>query len=71
MCIRDRLATESLGHGRFTDTMLEVLGASPQIYGYKALMDRIASRMPPEQTPKYWRVGAEDASFESQLVFSV
>lgn len=70
-CQSNQLATESLGHGRFTDTMLEVLGASPQIYGYKALMDRIASRMPPEQTPKYWRVGAEDASFESQLVFSV
>lgn len=70
-CQSNQLAIESLGHGRFTEAMFEVLATAPTSYGYKTFMDRIAARMPADQTPKLWQLGPRNAPFEDQLVFSV
>lgn len=70
-CQSNQLAVETLGHGLFTQSLLETFTIAPSRYGYSAFMDRIAARMPPDQTPKYWQLGPRNRPFEEQSVFSV
>ena len=69
-CQSNQLATETLGHGLFTQSLLETFAVAPSRYGYSAFMDRIAARMPADQTPKYWQLGPRNRPFEEQSVFS-
>lgn len=70
-CQSNQRAAETLGHGLFTQALLDTYASVPSRYGYKEFMDRISARMPADQTPKYWALGPRDASFEAGMVFSV
>lgn len=70
-CQSNQLAIETLGHGLFTEALLETYAIAPSRYGYKPFMDRIAARMPADQTPKYWQLGPRNRPFEDQAVFTI
>lgn len=70
-CQSNQVAAETLGHGLFTQALLETFAMAPSRYGYQAFMDRVAARMPADQTPKYWALGPRNPAFEAQMVFSV
>ncbi|WP_160476553.1 caspase family protein [Cereibacter sphaeroides] len=70
-CQSNQTAEEAFGNGLFTERLMATLAEGSGRLGYSGFTDRIAARMPPEQTPKFWRVGRPDPVFEAQSVFSV
>ncbi|HET6201689.1 MAG TPA: caspase family protein [Planctomycetota bacterium] len=58
-------------NGLFTEKVLEVWSAGRFRGGYRRLHREIGTRMPPVQTPNYYRVGTPSPSFERQKPFTI
>ena len=72
-CQSNQLAYETLGNGRFTSELLDVLDKNSDAAGegYESFMEAIAAGMPSDQTPKFWHRGPRNPFFEAQYPFDV
>ncbi len=71
-CQDNQLSSDGDFNGLFTGMLLRVWNdGNFSGKGYKAFHKEIQRRMPPDQTPNYFRVGKTDAKFEKQKPFSV
>lgn len=68
-CQDNQYSLDGQDNGLFTGTLLKVLrdGFQGSIRDFR---DQIASRMPPYQTPNYFRIGRVDKEFEAKLPFT-
>ena len=58
-------------NGLFTGTLKKVWNAGKFKGGYRKLRDTVVSKMPPDQTPNYYFVGAANADFEAQRPWTI
>jgi hypothetical protein len=75
-CQDNQFSLDGAFNGLFTGTLLRVWGEGRFNEGgskrsYRDFLDRILVRMPPDQTPNYFTVGAPDSAFEGQRPFTV
>ncbi len=70
-CQDNQLSADGTFNGLFTGTLKRVWNGGKFRSSYRTFRDRIVSRMPPEQTPNYFTVGAPNPQFEEQRPFSV
>jgi hypothetical protein len=65
-CMDNQTSLDGERNGLFTGTLKKVWNGGKFKGGYRKLRDTIVSRMPPQQTPNYFVVGAVNPSFEAQ-----
>lgn len=70
-CQDNQYSQDGKRNGLFTGTLREVWAQGKFTGGYRAFRDQIADRMPPDQTPNYFVVGAANAPFEAQKPFTI
>src|SRR6201988_4221119 len=70
-CQDNQLSADGTFNGLFTGTMLRVWNNGSFLKDYRALHSSIVSRMPPDQTPNYFRLGPLNSTFEAQKPFQV
>ena len=70
-CQDNQLSADGTFNGLFTGTLKQVWNGGKFRGYYKTFRKRIVNRMPPDQTPNYFTVGAPDATFEKQRPFTV
>jgi len=70
-CQDNQLSMDGERNGLFTGTMRKVWANGKFKGTHRVFRDRIADRMPPEQTPNYYVVGAANAPFEAQKPFTI
>lgn len=70
-CDDPQLSADGQFNGLFTSQLLEVWKDGLFKGNYKKFHKSILKRMPPEQTPKYFRVGIKDPKFEKQKPFKI
>jgi len=70
-CQDNQLSSDGDFNGLFTGTMLRVWNHGRFKKDYQAFHKAIVRRMPPDQTPKYFRAGGMSSAFEAQVPFSI
>jgi metacaspase-1 len=70
-CQDDQLSLDGFTNGLFTENLLAVWDDGAWEGGYPQFHEAIRSRMPEEQQPNYFKVGAADSGFEGQVPFTV
>lgn len=70
-CQDNQLSSDGDFNGLFTANLLRVWNNGKYKRGYKSFHRAIVRRMPPDQTPNYFRAGADDTKFEKQTPFSI
>jgi hypothetical protein len=70
-CQDNQLSADGAFNGLFTGTMLRVWNNGKFKKDYGKFHGSIVSRMPPDQTPNFFRVGPTNATFEAQKPFQV
>lgn len=70
-CQDNQLSADGDFNGLFTANLLRVWNNGRYKRGYKSFHKAIVKRMPPDQTPNYFRAGDYDAKFEKQTPFTI
>jgi metacaspase-1 len=70
-CQDNQLSADGDFNGLFTSNLLHVWNNGKFKGNYRAFHKAIVNRMPPDQTPRYFRVGRINTTFESQKPFSL
>ncbi len=70
-CQDNQLSQDGDFNGLFTGNLLRVWNSGAFKKDYRAFHKAIVKRMPPDQTPNYFRVGTIDHKFESQKPFTI
>jgi hypothetical protein len=70
-CQDNQLSADGTFNGLFTANLLQVWNEGKFNRRYRAFHRAIGSRMPPDQTPNYFRVGEVSSAFERQTPFTV
>lgn len=70
-CQDNQLSSDGDFNGLFTANMLRVWRDGRFKGGYRTFHKKIVDRMPPDQTPNYFRVGTIDPAFEGQKPFTI
>ncbi|MEO8590251.1 MAG: caspase family protein [Flavobacteriales bacterium] len=70
-CMDNQESSDGDRNGLFTETLKEVWNNGKFKKGYRSFRDAIVSRMPADQTPNYYVVGAPSATYEAQQPFTV
>ena len=70
-CQDNQLSQDGEKNGLFTGTLKNVWRNGKFAYGYHRFCDSIVSKMPADQSPNYYVIGAPNAAFESQKPFTV
>ena len=70
-CQDNQLSSDGDFNGLFTAQLLKVWKNGAFKGDYKTFHKMIVKRMPPDQTPNYFKVGAANAKFEAQKPFTV
>jgi metacaspase-1 len=70
-CQDNQFSQDGTRNGLFTGNLRKVWAQGKFTGGYRAFRDQIADRMPPDQTPNYFVVGAANATFEAQKPFTI
>jgi len=65
-CMDNQTSLDGQRNGLFTGTLKKVWNGGKFKGGYRKLRDAIVSRMPPQQTPNYFVVGAANPAFEAE-----
>lgn len=69
-CQDNQLSQDGAFNGLFTAQLLRVWADGDFQGGYRQLHKQIVRRMPPDQTPNYFRVGMRSQAFEASRPFS-
>lgn len=70
-CQDNQLSSDGDFNGLFTAQLLKVWKNGVFKGNYKKFHKEIVKRMPPDQTPNYFRAGKVDKKFEAQIPFTV
>ena len=70
-CQDRQLSNDGDFNGLFTGTMKEVWADGSFLGGYRNFRDQIAAKMPPNQTPNFFVIGAQNKAFEDEQPFTV
>lgn len=70
-CQDNQLSMDGTFNGLFTSNLLQVWNQGRFKGSYRQFHRRIVRRMPPDQTPNYYFVGAPNAQFEAQSPFTI
>lgn len=70
-CQDNQLSQDGAFNGLFTSNLLRVWNSGTFRGNYWKLYKSILRRMPPDQSPNYFRTGKQDLTFETQQVFTV
>lgn len=70
-CMDNQTSLDGPRNGLFTGTLRKVYGNGTFKGSYRKLRDTIVSKMPPDQTPNYFFVGATNPKFEGQAPFAI
>ena len=70
-CQDNQLSADGDFNGLFTSNLLRVWNNGKFKGSYRAFHKAILARMPPDQTPNYFRVGTTNLGFEAQKPFTV
>lgn len=70
-CQDNQLSADGTFNGLFTGTVLRVWSGGAFSGSYREFHTRIVRRMPPDQTPNYFTVGASNPAFEAETPFTV
>lgn len=70
-CQDNQLSSDGTFNGLFTGTLLQIWNHGKFNKGYRAFHRAIVNRMPPSQTPNYFRVGEINAAFDRQKPFTI
>jgi hypothetical protein len=70
-CMDNQVSSDGDFNGLFTGQLLKVWKNGAFTGNYKKFHKMIVSRMPPDQTPNYFKVGAANPKFEAQKPFTV
>lgn len=70
-CQDNQLSADGPFNGRFTGALKRVWNSGKFKGDYRKFHGAIVARMPPDQTPNYYLVGAPDPAFESETPFHV
>lgn len=70
-CQDNQLSSDGDFNGLFTANLLRIWNNGKFKKGYKAFHKTIIRRMPPDQTPNYFRIGTINTAFEAQVPFTV
>ncbi len=70
-CQDNQLSADGDFNGLFTAQLLKVWKNGAFKGNYKTFHKRIVKRMPPDQTPNYFLIGAANPAFEAQKPFTV
>ena len=70
-CQDNQLSLDGAFNGLFTANMLRVWNGGSFKGNYRSFHSQIVTRMPPDQTPNYFRAGAINETFEAQTPFAI
>jgi hypothetical protein len=70
-CLDNQTSADGNGNGRFTEQLKAVWDDGAFQGSLGQLRERIAARMPPEQTPNYFVAGAPNPDFERAQAFAI
>ena len=70
-CQDNQLSQDGQFNGLFTGTFLRVWKSGLFLGDYRRLHRKIVDRMPPDQTPNYYFIGAANAKFEGERPFRI
>jgi hypothetical protein len=70
-CQDNQFSSDGTFNGLFTANLLRVWNNGQFQGDYRRFHKSILRNMPPDQTPKYFRVGVINSNFEKQLPFSI
>lgn len=70
-CMDNQFSMDGPRNGAFTGTLRKVWNNGQFKGGHQAFRNAIASRMPPSQTPNFFKVGSDTAKFEVQTPFTI
>lgn len=70
-CQDNQLSSDGVANGLFTSQMLAVWREGAFEGNYRKFYREIIKRMPPDQTPNYYRTGIRDTKFEAQNPFTI
>jgi hypothetical protein len=70
-CMDNQTSRDGARNGLFTGTLKKVWNAGRFKGGYRKLRDTIVSKMPSDQTPNYYFVGAANAKFEAERPWTI
>jgi hypothetical protein len=70
-CMDNQYSQDGDENGLFTGTLKTVWNGGKIKFGYRKFRDIIVSKMPKDQTPNYYFVGAANPKFEAQIPFTV
>lgn len=70
-CQDNQLSADGTFNGLFTGTLKQVWNGGKFRRDYRTFLKSIVNRMPPDQTPNYFTVGAPNAEFEGQRPFTI
>lgn len=70
-CQDNQLSADGDFNGLFTSQLLQVWRDGTFKGNYRRFHKNIVRRMPPNQTPNYFRAGQVDTGFESQIPFTI
>lgn len=70
-CQDNQVASDGSQYGFFTKNLLEAWDDGNFRGGYSDLVRKLGLKMPASQSPNYYRVGVINASFESQMPFTI
>ncbi len=70
-CQDNQLSADGATNGLFTSKVLEVWNNGQVGPGYYQFWKEVAQRMPPEQSPNYYKLGIDNPVFESEKPFSL
>lgn len=70
-CQDNQLSADGTFNGLFTANLLQVWNEGKFKDRYRRFHTAIVRRMPPDQTPNYFRVGQRDMAFENQSPFTI
>jgi metacaspase-1 len=70
-CQDNQLSLDGDRNGLFTQQLLSVWDGGAWAGGYPSFHKAIGARMPPTQSPNYFRAGVVDQTFEAQTPFTI
>jgi metacaspase-1 len=70
-CMDNQTSMDGPRNGLFTGTLKKVWNGGKFVGGYRKLRDVVVAKMPKEQTPNYFFVGAANPAFEAQRPFTI
>ena len=70
-CMDNQLSQDGDFNGLFTGTLLRVWNHGSFNGNYHSFHAAIVQKMPPDQTPNFFKVGASDPAFEGQKPFAI